>query len=95
MSFLSALQESKKRAQAAKDPWLLRLEGLRGKKWDDGIERISTQTMFDVLEVPHSSRTAGACRRLVEADAGARMEPNQGARTYSGRISRPSARLRE
>ena len=51
MSFLSALQESKKRAQAAKDPWLLRLEGLRGKKWDDGIERISTQTLFDVLEV--------------------------------------------
>jgi hypothetical protein len=64
MSFLSSLQESKKRAQAPKDPWRLRLEGLRGKKWDDGIERISTQTVFDVLEVPHRSRTAGACRRL-------------------------------
>ena len=64
MSFLSTLQESKKRAQAAKDPWLLRLEGLRGKKWDDGIERISTQTIFDVLEVPHRCRTAGTCRRL-------------------------------
>jgi hypothetical protein len=50
--------------KTAKDSWLLRLEGLRGKKWDDGIERISTQTVFDILEVPHRSRTAGACRRL-------------------------------
>jgi hypothetical protein len=30
--------------------WHLRLQGLRGKKWDDGIERISTQTIFDILE---------------------------------------------
>ena len=61
---LISLAGVEKKAQAAKDPWLLRLEGLRGKKWDDGIERISTQTLFDVLEVSHSSRTTGACRRL-------------------------------
>lgn len=42
----------------------MRLDGLRGKTWDDGIERISTQTVFDILEVPHRSRTTGACRRL-------------------------------
>ena len=54
----------KKKAQARVDPWLLRLEGLKGKVWDDGIGRISTQTVFDILEVPHRSRTAGACRRL-------------------------------
>jgi len=64
MSFLSTLQEYKKRAQAPKDPWRLRLEGLRGKKWDDGIERVSTQCVLDFLDVPHRSRTAGACRRL-------------------------------
>jgi hypothetical protein len=64
MSFISILKEGQKKAQAPKDPWRLRLEGLKGKKWDDGIERISTQTVFDVLEVPHQSRTAGACRRL-------------------------------
>jgi hypothetical protein len=62
--FLNTLRESKKKVRAATDPWLLRLEGLKGKKWDDGIERISTQTVFDILEVPHRSRTAGACRRL-------------------------------
>ena len=46
------------------DPWHLRLERVRGKTWDDGVERISTQTVLDILEVPHRSRTAGACRRL-------------------------------
>jgi hypothetical protein len=66
MSFLSSLHESKKAALAAKDPWLLRLERIKGKIGDDGIERISTQSLFDVLEVPQRSRGAGACRRLAK-----------------------------
>ena len=41
------------------DPWRVRLERLRG------IERISTQAVFDVLEVPQRNRGAGACRRLA------------------------------
>ena len=64
-SFIEMLRQT--RAQALKhsaDPWWLRLDALRGKKWDDGVERISTQTVFDILELPHRSRTAGACRRL-------------------------------
>jgi hypothetical protein len=47
------------------DTWRLRLEGVRGKIGDDGIERVSTQTLFDVLEVRQHGRTAGACRRLA------------------------------
>jgi hypothetical protein len=66
MSFISSLKESREKARAHKDPWHLRLEGLKGKKWDDGIERISTQTVFDILEVPHRSRSAGAGRRLAK-----------------------------
>jgi hypothetical protein len=46
------------------DPWRLRLERLRGKVGDDNVERISTQTIFDVLEVPQRNRGAGACKRL-------------------------------
>ncbi len=46
------------------DPWLLRLERVRGKIGDDGIERVTTQTLFDYLEVAQRSRGAGACRRL-------------------------------
>ena len=65
MSFIATLRQAQEQARkTAKDPWRLRLERLKGKKWDDGIERISTQTVFDILEVPHRSRTAGACRRL-------------------------------
>jgi hypothetical protein len=66
VSWIAKLKETQKKAQERIDPWHLRLEGLKGKIWDDGIERISTQTVFDVLEVPHRSRTAGACRRLAK-----------------------------
>jgi hypothetical protein len=46
-------------------PWKLRLERVRGKIDDDGLERLTTQQLFDVLEVPQRRRTAGACRRLA------------------------------
>jgi hypothetical protein len=64
VSFIARLKEGKRKVQARTDPWLLRLERLKGKTWGDGIERISTQTVFDILEVPHRSRTAGGGRRL-------------------------------
>src|SRR6266849_3382251 len=49
----------------ATDPWLMPLERLRGKTGDDGIERVTTQTVFDILEIPQRGRGAGACRRLA------------------------------
>jgi hypothetical protein len=65
MSFTDMLRRTRDEVRAKRaDPWHLRLERVRGKTWDDGVERISTQTVFDILEVPHRSRTAGACRRL-------------------------------
>jgi hypothetical protein len=48
------------------DPWRLRLERLRGQIGDDGVERVSTQALFDHLEVFQRSRGAGACRRLAK-----------------------------
>jgi hypothetical protein len=48
------------------DPWRLPLERLHGKIADDGIERLTTQTVFDILEVPQRNRSAGACRRLAK-----------------------------
>jgi hypothetical protein len=42
------------------------LERLRGKIGDDAIERISTQAVFDLLEVPQENRAAGASRRLAK-----------------------------
>jgi hypothetical protein len=46
------------------DPWRLPLERVRGKIDYDGIERVTTQVLLDILEVPQSSRRAGACRHL-------------------------------
>jgi hypothetical protein len=48
------------------DPWRLRLERLNGKIGDDGIERIPTQTVFDILEIPQRNRSTSACRRLAK-----------------------------
>jgi hypothetical protein len=55
-------------AEAAQpiDPWRLRLERVRGTTGFDGLERISTQTLMDILEVPQRSRTAGTYRRLAK-----------------------------
>jgi hypothetical protein len=48
------------------DPWRLPLERLHGKIDYDGLERVSSQTVLDILEVPQHSRTAGTCRRLAK-----------------------------
>jgi hypothetical protein len=67
MSWIEVLKQTRAEALArSADPWRLRLERVRGKIGDDGIERVSTQTLFDVLEVAQRSRTAGACRRLAK-----------------------------
>ena len=67
MAFLKELKQSREEVRTRNaDPWRLRLEGVRGKVGDDGIERVSTQTLFDVLEVGQRGRTAGACRRVAK-----------------------------
>jgi hypothetical protein len=66
MSWLEMLKQKAQAGAPRADPWRLRVERLRGKVGDDGIERISTQAMFDALEVPQRSRGAGACRRLAK-----------------------------
>ena len=59
-------EEAAKAATAeATDPWRLTLERVRGKvDFFDRLERISSQTLLDLLEVPQSKRTAGTFRRL-------------------------------
>jgi len=58
-------EEAKSASRKSVHPWKLRLERMRGKVDYDGLERVTTQMLFDVLEVPQRSRTAGACRRLA------------------------------
>src|SRR6516225_5241661 len=70
------------------DPWRLPLERLHGKIGDDGVERIATQVIFDVLEVPQRARGAGACRRLATCQ-GPGAQPARAARTDQGLCTRP------
>ena len=67
MAWLTELHKAKAEIIARQaDPWRVRLERVRGQVGDDGIERISTQTLFDHLEIFQRSRGAGACRRLAK-----------------------------
>ena len=65
MSFIKELNEARSKATAKLDPWRLRLERVRGKVGYDQIERVSTQTLLDLLEVPQRGRNAAVCRRLA------------------------------
>jgi hypothetical protein len=69
LTFRERLREEKAKIAAAEtaDPWRVTLERVRGKvDFYDGLERISSQTLLDLLEVPQRNRTAGTYRRLAK-----------------------------
>jgi hypothetical protein len=69
LSFRERMREEAAKAAAAEatDPWQLRLERVRGKvDFFDRLERISSQTLLDLLEVPQPNRSAGTFRRLAK-----------------------------
>lgn len=48
MAYLTKLHEAEAEIAAPNsDPWRLPLERVRGKAGDDGIERVTTQMLFD------------------------------------------------
>ena len=63
-------EAAKSAAAEIVDPWRLTLERARGKvDFFDGLERISSQTLLDLLEVSQRNRTAGTFRRLAKVMA--------------------------
>jgi hypothetical protein len=66
MSILGKLRAASLAVECPADPWLAPLHRVRGKIEFDGLERVSTQTLLDFLEVPQRSRTAGTYRRLAK-----------------------------
>ena len=67
MSWLSKLEKAQTEVAARNgDPWRLPLERVRGKIDYDGLERVSSQTLLDILEVPQRRRTAGTYRHLAK-----------------------------
>jgi hypothetical protein len=67
VSFLQKLAHAKGEVIArGADPWRLPLERLRGQVGDDGVERITTQRVMDILEVHQRARRSGTYRRLAK-----------------------------
>jgi hypothetical protein len=66
VSLLGKLKAARAELEGPTDSWLAPLHRVRGKVDFDGVERISSQTLLDMLEVPQRSRTAGTYRRLAK-----------------------------
>ena len=66
LSFLEKMRAAAAEASQPVDPWRLRLERVRGETGFDGLERVSSQTLLDLLEVPQRKRTAGTYRHLAK-----------------------------
>jgi hypothetical protein len=66
VALLEKLKLARAALEAPSDPWLAPLQRVRGKVEFDGLERVSSQILLDVLEVPQRSRTAGTYRRLAK-----------------------------
>jgi hypothetical protein len=67
------------------DPWRLRLQRVRGKvDCSDRLERVSSQMLLDLLEVPQRQRTAGTFRRLAKIMAQLNWSPIR-VRDFNGR----------
>ena len=66
MSLLGQLKTARGDIECPPDPWLAPLQRVRGKEGFDGEERVSSQIVLDVLQVPQRSRTAGTYRRVAK-----------------------------
>jgi hypothetical protein len=63
-------EQAKIAATETVDPWWLTLKRVRGTvDFYDGLERVSSQTLLDLLEVPQHDRRAGTFRRLAKVMA--------------------------
>jgi hypothetical protein len=63
-SFMQKLRDVANSAKALskEDPWMPTLRKLKGKVGQDGVERIATTDVFDLLEVPMGARPAQTVR---------------------------------
>jgi len=86
LTFRDRMTEGAKSAAAeATDPWRFTLARVRGKvDFFDRLERISSQTLLDLLEVPQRNRIAGTYRRLAKVMAELGWSPVR-VRDFNGR----------
>src|SRR6266403_5739670 len=63
MSFIEHLQDARKTIKPS-DPWTASLRSIRGQIGHDGVARISTEAVFEQLDLPPLKRTPEAAKRL-------------------------------
>jgi hypothetical protein len=63
-SFIEQLRAARARTLKPSDPWTPALLTLKGNKGRDGVEWITTDAVFEALEVPRLKRTPEAAKRL-------------------------------
>jgi hypothetical protein len=63
LSFIELLHAAKASVSRV-DPWEEQLRRIRGDVGSDGVERISTEGVFDALDLPPFQRTAEAAKRV-------------------------------
>src|ERR1039458_2276295 len=63
MSLLGKLKAARAELEMPEDPWLAPLHRVHGKIEFDGQERVSSQTLLDMLEIPQRARAPGTFRR--------------------------------
>jgi hypothetical protein len=63
-SFIQKLRDVANSAKAStkEDPWMPTLRKIKGKVGQDGVERIATADVFDILEVAMGARSAQTVR---------------------------------
>jgi hypothetical protein len=75
MSWLGQLDKANCEAVARRaDPWRMRLGRLRGTIGDDGLERVTTQMLLDLLENSTRQPTRGHLPAPVQADGRAGLD---------------------
>jgi hypothetical protein len=62
-AFLERLREARQIIKPS-DPWTAPLRNIRGQVGHDGLERISTESAFEQLDLPRLRRTPEAAKRL-------------------------------
>lgn len=63
LSFLEQLRQAKSNILPL-DPWFPLLKKMAGKVGNDGVNRLTTEAIFDCLDLPLVLRTADAGRRI-------------------------------
>ena len=85
MSWLDKLWQAQAERAERKDPWQLRLERVRGKIGYDGMERTTTQSLFDILRF-RSAAVALALAVVWQRDDRIRMDRRQSAWANARRL---------